>query len=511
MENEANLHLISKYYDEFKESIPVNHRVDEVTWNDLEMDNIFHRIDTCSSFAGEQILYTTLHRQFARQIDLEQLECKVEHFAANPDERLSMQLLLCQIGKDEVSYYLPNFLNNLDAFQVKGIYFYRVMQIVLALSFLPAILFHNPIYLVATAILFLTNMVIYTLKKMQYEIYLQSLGSITRIVKAARRIVSNSKDCSYEALFSDLEEMVQPFHRLIRMIGQMQANMTLRYSGDMILLLYDYIIGATLRDFTTYARVIKVLKGKREDFRKLFETLGEIDMAISIASFRESLPLYCKPSFNKERCMELEGIYHPLIDDPVYNSITLTRNGLITGSNASGKSTFIKAVAINAILAQSIYTCTANRLLLQYGQVITSMTVRDDLTAGESYYIKEIKYLNRIIQSFSKDRLVICVIDEILRGTNTKERIAAAYAILQYINRCNCIALVATHDIELTELLQEGYENFHFHETIQDRDILFDYRLYNGPSDTQNAIKLLDYGGFPEDIIRDAQKGITYC
>lgn len=181
-----------------------------------------------------------------------------------------------------------------------------------------------------------------------------------------------------------------------------------------------------------------------------------------------------------------------------------TTNVMITGSNASGKSTFIKALAINVLLAQSICTCMAKKMRLPHSAIITSMAVKDNVLYGESYYIREIKYLKRIISALNDEKTVICVIDEILRGTNTEERIAASAAILRYLSEKKCITIVATHDIELTELLKNNYENYHFTEYIQDKKILFEYKLHAGPATSRNAIKLLEYMGFPEEIIQEA-------
>jgi DNA mismatch repair ATPase MutS len=170
----------------------------------------------------------------------------------------------------------------------------------------------------------------------------------------------------------------------------------------------------------------------------------------------------------------------------------------------------IKAVAINSILAQTIHTCMAKKMVLPFSLIITSMAVRDNLMKGESYYIKEIKYLNRIIQSLSSDRFVICAIDEILRGTNTEERIRASASVLRYLSDKNCIAIVASHDLELTQVLEDIYDNYYFREEIKDKDIVivFDYKLRNGVSTTKNAIKLLEYVGFPIEIIENARKDL---
>ena len=109
----------------------------------------------------------------------------------------------------------------------------------------------------------------------------------------------------------------------------------------------------------------------------------------------------------------------------------------------------------------------------------------------ESYYFREARYLKRMIDVIDSRNNVLCVVDEILKGTNTHERIAASKAILDYIAKDNCIALIATHDMELTEMLGEKYDNYHFRETVTDKEVLFDYKLHKGPSKTRNAIKLL--------------------
>jgi len=100
------------------------------------------------------------------------------------------------------------------------------------------------------------------------------------------------------------------------------------------------------------------------------------------------------------------------------------------------------------------------------------------------------------------------MIDEILRGTNTEESIAASTAILRYIVGKNCLAVVASHDIELTELLKPDYQNVHFREKLHAKDVTFDYKLHEGASVSKNAIKLLEYVGFPQEIIINAREMI---
>ena len=166
----------------------------------------------------------------------------------------------------------------------------------------------------------------------------------------------------------------------------------------------------------------------------------------------------------------------------------------------------MKSIAINAILAQSINTCSAESLKMKPVMVVTCMALRDDVITGESYYYREAKYLKRMLDIVADDKRVLVVIDEILKGTNTKERIAASKAILEYIAGTGCFVLVATHDNELTE--NPKYRNYHFCNEIEGNDITFDYKIHDGKNTQSNAIELLSHLGYPDEIVEQARKNI---
>jgi DNA mismatch repair ATPase MutS len=238
-----------------------------------------------------------------------------------------------------------------------------------------------------------------------------------------------------------------------------------------------------------------------------YEVIGYIDALISIASYRESLEYYVKPELenkNGELSLDCEDIYHPLIKNPVKNSISAEGSVLLTGSNATGKSTFIKTVAINSILAQTIYTCCGVKYRSNYFKTYTSMALQDSLLNNESYFIVEIKSLKRILDNSNDSIPVLCFIDEILRGTNTIERIAASSQVLKHLKSENCLCFAATHDIELTDILKNHYVNYHFQEKIVDNKVIFDYKLYKGRTNSRNAIKLLEITGYDKKIVDDA-------
>lgn len=202
-----------------------------------------------------------------------------------------------------------------------------------------------------------------------------------------------------------------------------------------------------------------------------------------------------------------EGLYHPLLKKPVANDMNTTDCVLITGSNASGKSTFLRTAAINVLLAQTVHTCMAKAFAAPCYRMYTSISISDDLLNGESTYVVEIRALKRIIDAAEvKGTPVIAFTDEILRGTNTVERIAAAAQILKYLKEEGVFCFAATHDVELTVLLQKEYHNYHFTEVVENGEVIFPYQLKEGRVRSRNAIRLLAGMGYDKKITETAEK-----
>jgi len=152
---------LSHYWNEFKKTLPDDEMIDEITWNDLEMNKLFCRINNCSSFLGEQLLYSTLHCLPKDLLYTESLEEKIKFFLDNDNERLEMQMLLAGLGKERSSYFLPGFLSDLNAFEIKGIWKYRAMQILLFLFILLAVIFQSASFVLVASIIFIINIIIY--------------------------------------------------------------------------------------------------------------------------------------------------------------------------------------------------------------------------------------------------------------------------------------------------------------------------------------------------------------
>lgn len=168
-------------------------------------------------------------------------------------------------------------------------------------------------------------------------------------------------------------------------------------TGSMVDAVLDYIRMLFHIDLIKFNSMLEMAEKHRGKIEEVIQIIGYLDSMISAASFRTFLPYYEKPNFTEGKKAEicLENVYHPLLADPVANSVIAHRGILLTGSNASGKSTFLKTVAINTVLAQTIFTCPAAKYEAPFFQIYSSMALRDNLQGNESYYIVEIKSLKR--------------------------------------------------------------------------------------------------------------------
>ncbi|MBS6196266.1 MAG: DNA mismatch repair protein MutS [Clostridiales bacterium] len=499
------LESISHYAEKHRDG---QFMIDDITWNDLGMDQIFVNMNTTVSSCGEDVLYRMLRiPEFDREV-LEERERLIEYFRSHQQEREQIQILVSEVRKmSDLS--LSDYIHVLKDVEQKG----KGKYILLACLTLASIgfIFLEPVTGVLLLMLVLSfNGVIHMQDAKKIEPYLNCLICILRLLKAAEGFdkVKNPQIQGYLDRIGAAEKQMRKFRRGSILVTSMNS-----VQDGIEAVILSYLKIAFQVDLIKFYSMVKNVSGHEQDIEALFYNMGELDALIALASFREYLPYWCRPEFREpeERgqkgqvFVEMEDLYHPLIPDPVANSVKIHSGVLVTGSNASGKSTFLKTVAVNAILAQTALTCVSHSYRGDYLKVMTSMALRDNLEGGESYYIVEIKSLQRILEECKKEQPVLCIVDEVLRGTNTIERIAASSRILKSLAMPHVLPLAATHDIELSYILEPWYRNYHFEEEVKDHDICFNYLLKEGRATTRNAIKLLEIIGYDPEIIREAQ------
>jgi DNA mismatch repair ATPase MutS len=238
---------------------------------------------------------------------------------------------------------------------------------------------------------------------------------------------------------------------------------------------------------------------------------GEVDAAVAVASFRAGTPGWTPPRLcDAASPVRLIDVRHPLVADAVPNSIQLKppHGVLITGSNMSGKSTWLRTIGVSAVLAQTINTCLATAYEAPIFRVRSCIGRQDDLVAEKSYYLVEVEALLSMVQASRDAAPHLFLLDELFRGTNAVERIAAGESVLRELiglgNHLPHVAIAATHDGELVDLLRGCYAVYHFGDAIGPNGLTFDYHLTPGPATTRNAITLLQLQGAPEALVNRA-------
>lgn len=477
--------------------------IDDTTWNDLDMDRIFMMLNQTISGCGEDYLYYILRKPLFDQEALAKREELIEYFRGHAAERERVQMILREISRP-ANMSISDYIYAIRDVEQKNPLRYILQMLAMAASI--ACLVTVPLAGVLILLAMLAANVVTHVRAMgKVEPYLRCFVCLLQLAAAGEKLGKLKLDAllDYTGPLVKSAKAMEKIRRRSKFV--VQKNGVGEGVGGILL---TYINLTFLLDLIQFYSMVRLFGGMEKDAEALMENIGILDSAIAIASYREFLSYYCLPGFCGEETarMEVENLYHPLIAEPVANSISVSGGILVTGSNASGKSTFLKNVAINAIFAQTIHTCTAQSYRANMLKVMTSMALTDNLQGGESYYIVEIKSLQRILEESKKREPMLCIVDEVLRGTNTIERIAASSRILRFLDCPWVISFAATHDIELSYILSGIYENYHFEEKILEKDVVFDYLLRKGRATSRNAIALLEMIGYDRKIVSEARR-----
>lgn len=367
--------------------------------------------------------------------------------------------------------------------------------------------FVKPVFAIPLVFVFLINLGVHYWHKNRIGNFAHIFSRLTRLTTTAKKLLPLSSEPA-------LQQQIKSIESITAKVLLLKTN-TLQESEFTAFLWYviELIKSATLVEVTTFHSVVDKIENSRKDIEALFEFIAKIDVAISTASFRASLPYYSLPNFTPaKKEIKLEGVIHILVNNCVDNSLHLeSKSLLLTGSNMSGKSTFIKAINLNVISSQVLNTSLTKYYEAPILAIATSIRISDDITEDKSYYMEEVQSMGELIEHSKNETIqYLFTIDEVFKGTNTIERISAAKAILDYLNNDKKhLVLVSTHDIELTQLLENHYELHYFQEKIENETLSFDYKLRQGALEKRNAINILDLAGYPKEIIVEAKRLAT--
>lgn len=476
--------------------------VDDITWNDLDMDEIYKLMNNTQSSLGEEYLYAILRKPCFSSEELNERNRLIEFFQSHEKERILIQTKLNKVGKlGKISAF--NYANKLGEQEPASNISHYLMAIALLLSI--AYVFINPGMGVGLSLIIMAfNIFSYYKHKAKIDNYLMIIAFQLRLLDCIEDLVKIS--------IPELEQYTKSLSKDLKVFRQYKRGSAIlvarNVNGNIMESLLDYYRMTFHHDLIKYNSMLNFFKNNKETMNRIFNITGFLDSMVAAASFREMVEYYSVPKLTLTTGnpkLSVIDVYHPLINEPVSNSINEDSCTLLTGSNASGKSTFLKSLALNAVLSQTIYTSLSKDYKASYFTIFSSMALKDNILSNESYFIVEIKSLKRILDNSNGKYPILCFVDEVLRGTNTLERIAASSRILVSLKEKNALCFAATHDIELTYILEKHYSNYHFRERIDGNQVLFDYKLYKGRAVSKNAIKLLKLLGYSKDIINDAE------
>lgn len=462
--------------------------IDDKTWSDLNMDTLFHKINFNFTAIGEMRLYATLRGMFkVNQTSL------INKFKDNKVFRLNVSYILSKIGKNVYPLFpdqmLPTKRNILLMF----------CPLLPFIGFAFIFLIPSKGILICLTFMILNAILSFKLKK-SYDQDLKSIFYTANVIKQSQALSKIESTPAISVDFTHFKASRRFSGLLARVESQDMASSIIMFIK--LVFMIDYVLFHLIqRSYFKY----------QEEVMACYDYISILDNHYSIAMYQHTLTHYCNPKINHNmNGLQMKSIIHPLLDEEnaIANTIDISNHILLTGSNASGKSTFMKAVALNLILAQSIQTATAHSFIYQPGYVMTSMANADDVLSGDSYFMSELKSIRRLFNTHQCNK-IYCFIDEIFKGTNTTECIAASESVLSYLDNQKAYQiLAATHDVELSTLLDNTYNNYHFNESIQENSIFFDYKIKPGKANTRNAIELLRITQFPIDIYQRAQQNI---
>lgn len=490
--DERDYASMKKYYQQKKTDEPT---IDDITFNDLNMDEIFKQVKNTQSSIGDEYSYDFFRRQ--KNPDLTHFEAAVQCMSEQAEAREKLQFAFYRIGR-KTNNQLVELLLEPSKFP-KIAMLPIILVTVVGIGSLIWLAVDIDYGILAVCMSFCVGLILFSIVLRKIYQAFEALGMFTRMVRAAKVMVKLELPAFKEET-DQLRKNLKVFKNITGL-----ADYIVQISGSsnslmMIITSYFSLYGYA------YFIMVKLFQKYRSEALKLYETIGYIELCISIASYRESLPYYCLPNFNDNDKVTFEEIVHPLLKEPIPNTRSMGNKVLITGSNASGKSTFARTLAINAIFGQLFNTCLAKSFSFKPCAVYSSMNLKDDIVTGDSFYMAEIKSLKRLLKIAESKEYAMIFMDEMFKGTNMIERIAAASIILKKFADLDCFICLATHDVELSRILGERYENYHFREVVTEDDILFDYTLQEGVTTGSNAIKLLAYCHYDQEIVDQAEK-----
>ena len=500
-----NFNYIAAYFDGQPVTNDALQQIPDETLTDLDFHNVFKIIDRTVSKVGQQYLYYKL-RTIKNQNEVLKFNRLSQQFSDDEVLRLKTQKNLLVLSQEN-TYHIEGLINR-PFFEKPGFAKYLLPLSIAALVFI-VLGFQFHLFFLMLIPIFAVNMVFHLKNKFYIQYISTGIRQLRYLIYAGNRLADEP---AIKAHFNGFDFLTS-VNEIRSSVKKFSYNQVLNNELWFFIWLIAEIVKIQFNvEALIFYHFIDRIMQKNKDIDRLFRFVGKIDVAISTADLRAGDIPTCEPLFTEENHLKIKDVISPLINNCVPNSLILNgKSLLLTGSNMSGKTTFIKTIAINVILSETLYLAFAKAFELPFMKVYSSIKISDNILQDTSYYLEEVLRIKTFINASKTETPCLFILDEIFKGTNTIERVSGGKAILSYLNQPKHFVLVSTHDIELTDLLQQqNYVLYHFTEQIENNRLLFDHKLKKGKLKTRNAIKILELYDYPESIISDAKATQKY-
>lgn len=456
----------------------------QTVYDDLELEKVFHFINYTQSDIGKEYMFG---RMFMKPTHHQELEKIIEHLN---DEKILKSCLYYLYELDKGYSQSLGLFKKLKAFDFIDYLGVILVYVILVSICVFGLILHDYQSVVKLGFiwLFVTSMFYMRVERKYEEIMGQTISYcyVVDIMQSLLKlhIFTDEKELSQILMTAKKHIFIQRVFSKLSKVGLFE--------------LANFIKSLFLLN-VIQAYIINKHKSKLEhDYIRMYESIGLVDMALSVKKIREHYDV-CVPIQGYEVKIDMKECYHPLISNPVKNSFHTHQSCMITGSNASGKSTFIKTIGVNLILAKAIHTCFGDEFYYGDFPILTSIHMKDDLLSGESYYVKEIKTLKEIIETVHKQKCYV-FIDEILRGTNEKERIEISRVLIDDLLHYPSVSFITTHDLSIVDYFLD-IPQYCFMDEVKNHQLYCDYKIRNGICRIGNAVKLLEVYDYDQELL----------
>ena len=392
-EDSFNFKMIEKYFRGKDHSGAFQILSDKVC-NDLDFNYLFGFVDRTNSKIGQQFLYNKLRVipfNLDDRFDDEEL---IEKLSKDDDFRVNIQIQLEKLN-DVETYYLNSLFQDKQLRPPKWFFIIRLLSFTSLFSLL--MLFFNLQFFFVLLGVFIINIVVHYWNKKNLYQYLGSIPQLLKLHNIAQKLF---KVESFKRISPNLQTSINKIKKVRNRMSFLKLDANLQ--GDLevfiwgILEIFKILF---LLDPLLLFSILKQLESKKKAIEELFAFVGQVDSIISIASLRKGLESYCVPSIYDDKMkIVAEEVYHPLINKCVSNDISVTdKSILLTGSNMSGKTSFIRTIGLNIITGLTINTCFAKSMSVPRTRIYSAIRISDDLINDKSYYFEEVLTIKEIL------------------------------------------------------------------------------------------------------------------